>query len=427
MADATIFALSSGMPPAAIGVIRISGVQAGAALIAMTGRLPEARRATLTWFRDPRDGERLDRGLALWFPGPRTATGEDLAELHIHGGRSVAAAMLAALARIDGLRAALPGEFTRRAFANNVIDLAEAEGLADLLAAETQAQRRAALAIAGGALSRRIDAWREDLLHIAAQVEGILDFSDEDDVSEDETAVRAAIKRMRLAVDAALAVLPAERLRDGVRVVLGGPPNAGKSTLLNAFVGREAAIVSDRAGTTRDVIEVPVQLGGIAFLLSDTAGIRASEDSIETIGVARAEAAMAGADILLWLGAAQSCPDRLRAIVVQTRVDVVAERDEDADIAVSAVSGTGMDELLVMLTLRAKALLPREGEIALNMRQREMLTSCSAALAAAVRVDDLILVAEHLRTVRCAFDAIVGRSGVENMLDALFSRFCIGK
>lgn len=423
----TIFALSSGMPPAAIAVIRISGKRAGAALTALAGRLPEPRRATLAWFRDPASDERLDRGLAVWFPGPRTATGEDLAELHIHGGRSVAAAILAALARVEGLRAAEPGEFTRRAFANGVIDLAEAEGLADLLAAETQAQRRAALAVAGGALSRRIEGWRQKALALAAQVEAMLDFADEDDVTVDEAPVRAAAASLKQEIDAALAVPPAERLRDGIRVVLGGPPNVGKSTLLNALLGREAAIVSDTPGTTRDVIEAPVALGGIAFLLSDTAGLRTSADPIEAIGIARAEAAVADADILLWLGAPEACPDHDRAILVEPQADRGGQRQEGSDIAISAVTGAGMDTLIALLVSRAATLLPREGELALNLRQREALSRCAAALGDIHEENDLLLAAEHLRSARSEFDAITGRSGVEDMLDVLFGRFCIGK
>ncbi|WP_156680584.1 tRNA uridine-5-carboxymethylaminomethyl(34) synthesis GTPase MnmE [Sphingomonas profundi] len=423
----TIFALSSGAPPAAIGVIRISGADAAGALRAIAGRLPEPRRATLAWFRDPRDGERLDRGLALWFPGPRTATGEDLAELHIHGGRSVAAALLGALGHVAGLRAALPGEFTRRAFANGVIDLAEAEGLADLLAAETQSQRRAALAQAGGALSRRVEAWRRAVLDIAAQVEAMLDFADEADVPPNERSLREAIRCLTDELATTLAAPPAERLRDGVRVVIGGPPNAGKSTLLNALIGREAAIVSATAGTTRDVIEAPVALGGIPFLLSDTAGLRESGDEIEGIGIARAEAALAQADLILWLGAVDDCPDRARSILVHACSDLESPVDVRCDVAVSALTGAGMDELTGLLTERARTLLPQEGELALNLRQREALGCCYAALRDTAMQQDLILVADSLRGAREALDRITGRSGVEDMLDALFGRFCIGK
>ena len=425
--ESTIFALSSGAPPAAIGVIRISGAAAGAALVAIAGRLPETRRATLAWFRDPQSRERIDRGLALWFPGPRTATGEDLAELHIHGGRSVAAALLAVLARIEGLRAALPGEFTRRAFANGVIDLAEAEGLADLLAAETEGQRRAALANAGGALSRRVEEWRRAVLGVSAQVEALLDFADEGDVPPDETPIRGGIAQLADAIAVVLSAPPAERLRDGIRVVLGGPPNSGKSTLLNTIVGREAAIVSPLPGTTRDVIEVPVAIAGIAFLFSDTAGLRASDDPIEAIGIDRATAAVGGADILLWLGGAASCPDRTRAIVVQARSDLDEALDGGADLRISARTGNGMAGLREGLVARAAALLPREGELVANMRQRGAMAWCLAALRRASALSDLILLAEELRLARDALDAITGRTGVEDMLDALFGRFCIGK
>ncbi|TVV73900.1 tRNA uridine-5-carboxymethylaminomethyl(34) synthesis GTPase MnmE [Sphingomonas solaris] len=423
----TIFALSSGAPPAAIGVIRISGPGAGAALAAIVGRLPAPRRASYAAFSDPADGELLDRGLALWFPGPRTATGEDLAELHIHGGRSVATAVLAALGRIDGLRAALPGEFTRRAFANGAIDLAEAEGLADLLAAETDLQRRAALASAGGALSRQVEAWRRDVLGIAAQVEALLDFADEDDVPADEAPVRAAIDRLSHEIAAMLATPPAERLRDGIRVVLAGAPNVGKSTLLNAIAGREAAIVSPIAGTTRDVIEVPVAIGGIPFLFSDTAGLRDSHDPIERAGVSRAETTLADADIILWLADPAACPHRARAIVVHPRCDIAPAPAAPVDVVVSAVAGEGMAALLDLIVVRAGRLLPRVGDVAVNRRQRDALQQCSSAVCDALRQSDLLLMAEHLREARQALDAVVGRSGVEEMLDALFGRFCIGK
>jgi tRNA modification GTPase len=423
----TIFAISSGAPPAAIGIIRISGAAAGMALAAMIGRLPEPRRASLAWLRDPADGTRLDRGLALWFPGSNTATGEDLAELHIHGGRAVVASVLMALGRIKGLRPAHAGEFTRRAFANGAIDLAEAEGLADLLAAETETQRRAALAIAGGALSRQIEAWRGEVLDIAGYIEAMLDFADEDDVPSDLAPLHMMLTSLAQRIGDLLSRPPAERLRDGLRVVLAGPPNVGKSTLLNALVGREAAIVTPIAGTTRDVVEAPVSINGIAFLLSDTAGIRASDDPIETIGVARTGMAVADADIILWLGQAEECPDRARSIIVQSRRDLAGHSDPDADVSVSALTGAGMLALTEQLLARASALLPRGDEMVVNARQRDALLRCDAALVAALQQTDILMIAEEMRVTRNALDAVIGRSGVEDMLDALFGRFCIGK
>jgi tRNA modification GTPase len=427
--DDTIFALSSGQPPAGIAVIRISGTTAGAALTALAGALPPPRRATLRWLRDPADGTALDRALILWFPGPATATGEDLAEVHLHGGRSVVAAVLAALGRVPGLRGARAGEFTRRAFENGRIDLAEAEGLADLLAAETEAQRRNALAMASGALSREVEQWRRELLAASARLEAILDFSDEDDVADDDDGARAAALRIAGEIEQRLARPAAERLRDGVRVVLAGPPNAGKSTLLNALVGREAAITAPTAGTTRDLIEAPVAIGGTAYLLTDTAGLREGEGDIERIGVARARAALASADIILWLDSADACPDRDRSIIVHPRADLPGRETLPAgsDVAVSARSGVGLDELVSLLHKRAAALMPRESELALNRRQRELLAECAAALRMADRISDLLLIAEANRLARAALDRLTGRAGVEDMLDALFGAFCIGK
>ena len=269
----TIYALSSGAPPAAVALVRISGPKADAALEALAGTLPAPRMATLAKLRD--GDEVLDNALIIRFPGPASATGEDVAELHLHGGRAVVASVLAALGRIEGLRPAAPGEFTRRAFENGRIDLAEAEGLADLLEAETEAQRRQALALAGGALGRQVAAWQEELLALAAVVEAALDFSDEDDVAPAPRRFRGSrLAALREALTSWLARPPAERLKDGIRVVIAGPPNAGKSSLLNALVGRDAAIVSAIPGTTRDLIEAPVAFGGIPFLLIDTAGLR---------------------------------------------------------------------------------------------------------------------------------------------------------
>ncbi|PTQ13610.1 tRNA uridine-5-carboxymethylaminomethyl(34) synthesis GTPase MnmE [Sphingomonas oleivorans] len=425
----TIFALSSGQPPAAVAIVRISGAAASDALAALAGRVPPPRRASLARLRDPADGALLDQALILWFPGPATATGEDLAELHLHGGRSVVAAVLAALGRLEGLRPAVAGEFTRRAFANGRIDLAEAEGLADLLAAETETQRRNALALAEGGLSRAVEGWRMRLLDASARIEAMLDFADEDDVREEEDMVRRTILDLAEELAGRLAQPPAERLRDGIRVVLAGSPNAGKSTLFNALVEREAAITSPIAGTTRDIIEAPVAIGGTAFLLIDTAGLREGEEEIERIGVDRARAALLSADILLWLDDPQACPDRGRAIIVHPRADEPGREGAPAgaDISVSARSGMGMTRLGEMLRERAAALLPREDMVALNRRQREALAECVEALALLRGTEDMILWGEALRLARSALDRLTGRAGVEDMLDRLFGAFCIGK
>ena len=425
----TIFALSSGAPPAAIGVVRISGPAAGEALIALAGRLPAPRRASLQRLRGA-DGTPLDDALLLWFPGPATATGEDLAELHLHGGRAVVAAVLDALSAIAELRPAEPGEFTRRAFENGRIDLAEAEGLADLLAAETEAARVAALRIAEGGLSRLVIEWQQAVLDLAARVEALIDFSDEDDVREDDEgmAVRQGLSGMATIIARLSDTPPAERLRDGVRVVFGGPVNAGKSTLFNLLAGRDAALVSPIAGTTRDVIEAPVQFGGIPLLLVDTAGLRVdAEEPVEAMGIDRAARTIAGADILLWFGRPEACPEPTRAILVHARADARPERAPAGAIAISAHRREGVDALRDALLARARSLLPAPDGLSLNSRQRRAIADAGAAVAQAATEPDWLLVAEQLRIALAAFDRLTGRAGTEDMLDALFGRFCIGK
>ena len=419
----TIYAVSSGSPPAAIAVIRISGPNADGAVEALAGTPPPPRRASLRTLR--RGDEVLDTALILRFPGPNTATGEDIAELHVHGGRAVVAAVLAALGDLDGLRAAEPGEFTQRAFRSGRLDLAEAEGLADLLSAETQAQRRAALTLARGALSRQIDQWQSALLALSAALEAALDFADEGDVGE---ALPPAWHERSAALADEIAIViarpPAERLRDGIRVVIAGPPNAGKSSLLNALVGREAAITSSIPGTTRDLVEAPAQIGGTAFLLTDTAGLRESGDPIEAIGVGRALDAVAAADIVLWLGAAEELPPT--ALLIRAKADLFGS-DPDAEVSVSAATGEGMSTLVNLLIERSRALLPGENEVAINARHRAVLAEAEASLREALTAFDLVIAAEAMRRARHALDRVTGRSGVEDMLDALFGRFCIGK
>lgn len=433
---ATIFALSSGPPPAGVAVVRISGPAAGQALTALTGKLPAPRRASLRALRDAK-GELLDRALVLWLPGPGTATGEDMAELHLHGGRAVVDAVLTALARQPDLRAAAGGEFTRRALLNGRIDLTEAEGLAELLAAETAAQHRQALAMSGGVLGRAVAGWQDRLLGLSARAEALLDFADEDDVGADTAALAAlAADMLSLTNELArwIAVPPAERLRDGIEVVIAGPPNSGKSTLLNALAARDAAIVSPIAGTTRDIVEVPLAIEGIPFRFADTAGLHeAGDDEIEAIGMARARARLAAADIVLWLGPPAEAPvhDMLLKIAAQADRRAVAEPDwpihaAAADIVLSAQTGLGMDALRGTLVERAGALLPREGEVALNRRQRTELAVAQQVLAGA-DTSDALLLAESLRMARVAFDRLTGQAGTEAMLDALFGRFCIGK
>jgi tRNA modification GTPase len=423
----TIFAVSSGQPPAAIAVLRISGPLAFETVRALAGDVPAPRRAVLRALRDA-DGELLDRALVLCFPASGSVTGEDLAELHLHGGRAVVRAVEGVLAARTGLRRADPGEFTRRALLHGRIDLSEAEGLGDLLSAETEAQRRTALRSAEGALRREVEGWTTRALGLAAQVEALLDHDDEGDVGSEAELTPAIARDAKALADeiGAMAAQPSvERLRDGLRVVLAGPPNAGKSTLLNALADREVAITSDIAGTTRDRIEAPVVREGIAWLLTDTAGLRSTEDSVEAIGVARAEAAMAEADILLWLGDVPP-PSHPHHIWLYPRAD---QRPSAADgrLPISARTGEGIVELWQLLAERAADLLPPIDGVALNQRQSDLLTATAANLAEAGRASDLLIVAEHLRSALRALDAITGRAGVEAMLDALFSRFCIGK
>lgn len=427
----TIFALSSGAPPAGIAVVRVSGPDAFAAVRALAGSLPEPRRATLASLRDPASGALLDRALLLIFPGPASATGEDLAELHLHGGRAVVRAVEAALGGVAGLRPAEPGEFTRRALANGRIDLSEAEGLGDLLMAETEAQRRAALRSAEGAVRREVEGWTARLLGIAAQIEALLDHSDEDDVAGEGDArpgIAADAAQLAQEIAAVVALAPVERLRDGIRVVLAGPPNAGKSTLLNAMSGRDAAIVSPVAGTTRDRIEAPVVRGGIAWLLIDTAGLAETPgDAIEAIGIARARTALAEADVVLWLGD-DSPPAHDAILWVHSRADAPGRGQVgEEQVAVSAVTGEGIDRLWDQLGAIARGLLPPPDAVALNRRQRDLCASAAESLASAGAEPDLLLAAEHLRSARLAFDAVTGRADVEAVLDALFARFCIGK
>jgi tRNA modification GTPase len=421
----TIFALSSGSPPAALAVIRISGPRADSALAVLAGKLPEPRVATLAGLQWR--GEGLDRALVLRFPGPHSATGEDVAELHLHGGRAVVAAVLEALAAVDGLRAAEPGEFTRRAFENGRIDLAEAEGLADLLSAETQSQRRAALAMAEGALSRKVEAWRQRLLALAAALEAALDFSDEGEVGEAwPPGWEDDLEALAAEMEALLAAPPAERLRDGVRIVIAGPPNAGKSSLLNILVQRQAAITSPLPGTTRDLIEAPTAIGGIPFLLIDTAGLRDGAEEIEKIGVERGRASLATADLILWLGEPADSPDPERTILVRSKCDL-PDTPSDFGARVSALTGEGIQALAATIAERARQLLPAEGEVTANARQRDSITLAAQHLREAAAAPDMILAAEALRQARVEMDRVTGRAGVEDMLDMLFGRFCIGK
>ena len=422
----TIFAVSSGAPPAAIGVIRVSGPRAGHALRSLAGREIPPRRPSLARLRDS-SGAVLDEALVLWFPGPATATGEDLAELHCHGGRAVLAAVTASLGSIEGLRQAEEGEFTRRAFANGRIDLAEAEGLADLLEAETELQRASAMAGMGGALSSKVEVWRDTVLHLSAQVEAALDFSDEDDVTELPEVFTSNLEDLGGQIGDWLSRPRSEKLKEGYWVVLAGPPNSGKSTLFNVLLESEAAITSPIAGTTRDLIERSVAISGVPFSIVDTAGLRdESGEEIEAIGIERARKELARADLVLWLGPEGEGPEG--AWEIAARVDAADHRAKiKPDFVISALTGEGVQALKHGLVERARGAMPRPGEAALNARQHARLEEAFEGLKCAPGHTDLLLIGEELRRVRLALDRLIGRATTEDMLDALFGRFCIGK
>jgi len=384
------------------------------------------RSAELRSLRDPATRELLDEALVLRFDGPASATGEDVVEFHCHGGRAVVDAVLFALGTLDGLRIAEPGEFTRRAFANGRIDLTEAEGLADLLEAETESQRRAALALSGGGLRRQINEWQQRVLALSAAAERAIDYDDGDapidrslldecrDLSED---LQSWLKRPRV-----------EQLKDGVLVVVAGPPNSGKSSLINAIVGEERAIVTDVPGTTRDHLDVPLSIGGIPVRLTDTAGLHETEDRVEAIGIKRARQLVERADVLVWLGPRAKTPQHLRLVRVQSKCDLPdSPLATDDAIAVSAITGTGVHDLLARIATLGKQILPDDGAVALNRRQAELIGDVAEALREAAAATDPAICADLLQRARASFDRLTGRAGVNDMLDALFSRFCLGK
>ena len=344
-------------------------------------------------------------------------------EYQCHGGRAVVTAVLAALTS-SGLRQAEPGEFTRRAVEHGRLDLTEAEGLADLLEAETEVQRRAALAMAGGALSRQIDSWQLLILQLSARAEAGIDYvGDADETAIDTTVLLEETQRLSFELSQWLLHPRSELLKEGLRVVVAGPPNVGKSSLINAMTGFDRAIVTPIAGTTRDVIEVPMAIDGMPFLLIDTAGLRESNDSIEKIGIERALAEMHKADLLLWLGEAGQVPGGLQAVLVHPKSDLGRGRHDALEV--SSRTGAGVAELLSRLSREARMVLPVEDRVALNNRQAALIGQ--AALLLEDAPDDLLLLAEVLRATRCVFDRLTGRAGIEEALDGLFSRFCLGK
>ena len=392
----------------------------------IAGPLPEPRAAALRTLRDPSAGDILDEALVLRFDSPASATGENIVEFQCHGGRAVVDAILGALASIDGMRQAEPGEFTRRAFENGRIDLTEAEGLADLIEAETESQRKAAIALADGGLKKQIGAWQERLLGLSARAERAIDY-DEDDAPPD-AALQRDCASFADELQSWLQRPRVERLKDGVRIVVAGPPNAGKSSLINAIAGEERAIVTDVPGTTRDHIEVPLSLGGVPVLLTDTAGLRESTDEVEAIGVARATTLIDVADVVIWMGKPTDAPARPRTIMVYAKSDLPGrEATPQGSLAVSANTGEGISDLLRLVEEMARSILPGDDTISLNRRQAQHLAYASDAIARAASISDVVLIAEDLRRARSAFDRLTGGAGIEEVVSALFGRFCLGK
>ncbi len=456
--DQTIFALSSGRPPTAIAVVRVSGPQAGTALTALAGKIPAARMATRALLRD-RKQQPIDEAVVLWFPGPASATGEDVAEFHVHGGRAVLVALFGALSAFDHVRAAEPGEFTRPAFENGKLDLTEAEGLDDLVHADTDRQRRQALRQLKGLLGDRARDWRAQIIEAAALIEAGIDFSDEGDVPTE--LIGPALARIKALAGEIEQVLAAqghgERLREGLVVAIAGPPNVGKSTLINQLARREVAIVSPHAGTTRDIIEVQLDLDGYPVTVIDTAGIRETDDPVEQEGVRRARTRAAEADLVLWLvdvphqrgleqGAApvwtvrnkidldaatsDAAGQGIGAVGSRQPTGVIGEGTAGIEFAVSAIRGDGIQELIAaLITFAQNYFGSGEGGLISRERQRQLLQDTAASLRRSVSViqQGEELAAEDLRLAARSLGRLLGRVDVEDLLDAIFREFCIGK
>lgn len=427
----TIFAVSTGFSVAAISVVRISGTDSAAAVLALTG-WNGRDRLSVHWIRDPETGDTIDHGVILWFPGPSSATGEDVAELQVHGSAAVRVRLLACLARLPGLRAAEPGEFTRRAISNQRLDLSQAEGLADLLSAETAEQHRRALEQLGGGVARLVDGWRARLVDALALLETEIDFADEE-LPEQRDAARDVLDQLVRDLDRHLqGAGHAERVRGGFEVAIIGVPNAGKSTLLNALARREVALTSPEAGTTRDVLEVRMDLRGIAVTFLDTAGIRAEAKGVEAAGIARARERAIAADLRVFLlsepedvanlGVAPMAED----ILVRGKADLL---EGSGGLSVSGVTGAGLSDLLDQVHGRLKDRVTASGAIA-GARQRSALEAAREATAIASELledGDAEVIAEELRVALTHLDRLTGRTEAESVLDAVFSRFCIGK
>jgi len=451
--EQTIFALSSGRPPGAISIVRVSGPEARTALEALAGRAPQPRMATRALLRDFHQ-QPIDDAVVLWFPGPASATGEDVAEFHVHGGRAVLAALFAALSVLENVRAAEPGEFTRRAFENGKLDLTEAEALDDLIHADTDRQRRQALRQLKGLLGDRARDWRTRIIEASALIEAGIDFSDEGDVPAELIApALAKVQSLLQEVQEALAAQGrSERLRDGLMVAISGPPNVGKSTLINLLARREVAIVSPHAGTTRDVIEVQLDLDGYPVTVIDTAGIRNTDDPVEREGVRRARVRTAEADLVLWVTDSEheggesdiDAAAETTVWVVRNKIDLgIAEQggrigaDPEGSVGskqpilrISASRGDGVSELIAAITTFAREYFGSGDEGLIGReRQRKLLRETADALERSMTVVEggEELAAEELRAAAQSLGRLLGRVDVEDILDVIFKQFCIGK
>ncbi|MGY3486134.1 tRNA modification GTPase [Bradyrhizobium sp. USDA 4011] len=437
--DQTIFALSSGRPPSAIAVVRLSGPMAESVIAALAGKTPVPRMATRALLRDS-NHQPIDDAVVLWFPGPASATGEDVAEFHVHGGRAVLAALFDAIAAFENVRPAEPGEFTRRAFENGKLDLTEAEGLDDLIHADTDRQRRQALRQLKGLLGDRARDWRERIIAASALIEAGIDFSDEGDVPAE--LIAPALEKIRTLHDEIKQVLAgqgqSERLRDGLVVAIAGPPNVGKSTLINQLAKREVAIVSPHAGTTRDVIEVQLDLDGYPVTVIDTAGIRETDDPVEQEGVRRARARAAEADLVLWLadsrGAKVGHGGTTLTWLVRNKIDLVRVPSGDGgsypEFRISAARGDGLSELIAALVGFAHDYFATsEGGLISRTRQRGLLEETVESLRRSIDVvgQGEELAAEELRKAAYSLGRLLGRVDVEDILDVIFREFCVGK
>ena len=435
MTAQTIFALASGTGRAGVAVIRVSGPDTRAAITRLGCVQPPPRVAARAKFIHPLSAEIVDEGLLLWFPAPHSFTGEDVAELHIHGGRAVIEEMLTALGSIPGLRMAAPGEFTRRAFEHDKMDLTQAEALSDLVAAETKAQARQALRQMSGALKALYEGWRAQLVRALAHLETVIDFPDEDLPADVTERLWADVRALAAAIEAHLNDGGrGEQIREGLAVAIIGPPNAGKSSLLNALAGRDAAIVAASPGTTRDVIEVHLNLDGYAVTLADTAGLRDAADDVEQEGIRRSLARAETADVKIAVFDGTALRDPATTALVDSDTLVVINKadlftaGQSEGHPISAKTGKGLPAFLTVLTALVKTKMDTQGAAPLTRaRHRDALEECVGALHRALKAPMSELAAEDLRLAARALGRITGRVDVEEILDVVFRDFCIGK